>query len=93
MSLWNKYQIAPSLGVGLGVIHQTSMYAAIDNTVTLPGFTRADGALYINVARLLRAQVNVENLFNRRYFATSQGNNNIAPGAPRTLRVSLSTGL
>jgi catecholate siderophore receptor len=93
MSLWNKYQIVPSLGVGLGVIHQTSMYAAIDNTVTLPGFTRADGALYINVARLLRAQVNVENLFNRRYFATSQGNNNIAPGAPRTLRVSLSTGL
>jgi catecholate siderophore receptor len=92
VSLWNKYQIVPSFGLGLGLIHQTSMYAAIDNTVTLPGFTRADGAVYINVARLLRAQINVENMLNRRYYATSQGNNNIAPGAPRLVRVSLATG-
>jgi catecholate siderophore receptor len=33
--------------------------------------------------------VNVENLFDKRYYATSQGNNNIMPGATRTLRLSL----
>jgi catecholate siderophore receptor len=41
----------------------------------------------------LRAQVNVENLLDVRYFPTSHGNNNILPGAGRTLRVTLATGL
>ena len=81
----------PSLGVGLGVVHQTGMFAAIDNTVTLPGFTRADGAVFVRLTPLLGAQVNVENLFDERYYATSHGNNNIMPGAPRTVRLSLTT--
>ena len=89
LSLWNKYQVLPSVGVGLGVVHQTRMYAAIDNTVTLPGFTRGDVAVYATLRRGLKAQVNVENVLATRYFATSQGNNNIMPGAPRTFRISL----
>jgi len=89
LSLWNRVQVAPAFGVGLGVIRQDDMFAAIDNTVTLPGFTRADGALFLRINPALGAQVNVENLFDTRYYATSQGNNNIMPGATRTLRLSL----
>jgi catecholate siderophore receptor len=92
ISLWNRYQVMPAWGVGLGVLHQSSMFAAIDNTVTLPGFTRIDGALYVTLTRDVRAQVNVENLWNERYYVTSHGNNNIMPGAPRTLRIALTTG-
>jgi catecholate siderophore receptor len=92
LSLWNRYQVIRPLGVGLGVIRQSDMYAAIDNTVTLPGFTRVDGALFLRLGPLLAAQLNVENLLDARYYATSHGNNNIMPGAPRTLRVSLTTG-
>jgi catecholate siderophore receptor len=66
------------------------MYAATDNTVTLPAFTRWDGALFVTLPHHTRAQVNVENLFDRRYYATSQGNNNIMPGASRTVRLSVS---
>jgi catecholate siderophore receptor len=69
------------------------MYAAIDNTVVLPAFTRLDGGLFFTVTRGLHAQLNVENLANRLYYPTSQGNNNIMPGAPRTLKLSLSTGV
>jgi catecholate siderophore receptor len=69
------------------------MFASIDNTVTLPGFTRVDGALYFGLGPLVRAQLNVENLFDARYYGTSHGNNNILPGASRTLRLSLSAGL
>jgi catecholate siderophore receptor len=36
--------------------------------------------------------VNVENLLDERYYATSHGNNNIMPGAPRTVRLTLTTG-
>jgi catecholate siderophore receptor len=89
LSLWNRYEPITELGVGLGVIHQTDMYAAIDNTVTLPRFTRVDAALYATLRPELRAQLNVENVLDTRYFATTQGNNNIMPGAPRTLRLAI----
>jgi catecholate siderophore receptor len=88
-SVWNRYQLVPRLGAGFGVVHQTRMFAAIDNTVTLPGFTRVDAAAFVTLRESLRAQLNVENLLDERYYPTSHGNNNIAPGAPRTLRFSL----
>jgi catecholate siderophore receptor len=91
VSMWNRVQVLPSLGLGLGVLHQTKMFAAIDNTVTLPGFTRFDGAVFVRITPMLSAQVNVENLFDERYYPTSHGNNNILPGAPRTVRLSLTT--
>jgi catecholate siderophore receptor len=91
VSLWNRWQVLPAVGVGIGVIHQDDMFAAIDNKVTLPGFTRADGAVFVRLTSLLSAQLNVENLFDERYYATSHGNNNIMPGASRSLRLSLST--
>ncbi len=88
-SLWNRLKFARGIGAGLGVIRQGSMYAAIDNTVTLPGFTRVDAALYAHLYSGVRAQLNLENAFNRHYIATSHGNNNIMPGAARTLRLSV----
>ena len=93
LSLWNRYDVRPGTGMGLGVVHQATMYAAIDNTVRLPGFTRLDGAMYLPLARGLRAQANVENLLNTRYYGTSHGNNNIMPGATRTLRISMRAGI
>jgi catecholate siderophore receptor len=35
-----------------------------------------------------RAQLNIENVFDRRYIATADGNNNITPGSPRVFRLS-----
>lgn len=93
LSLWNRYQVARALGVGLGVVHQAQVYAAVDNTVRLPSFTRVDGALFVTLNRHLRAQLNLENLLDERYYPTSQGNNNIMPGASRTVRMSVATGI
>lgn len=91
LSLWNRYQATSRAGVGVGVIYQGESYAAIDNSVRLPGFTRVDAALFFTMTRWLRAQVNVENLLDARYYPTSHGNNNIMPGAPRTVRFTLAT--
>jgi len=71
------------------LIVQSEMFAAIDNGVTLPSFTRLDGALVLNVSQRLSALVNVENQFDRRYFPTSHSNNNIMPGSSRMFRVGL----
>ncbi len=90
-SLWNKVQVVPRVGVGLGVVQQSGMYAAIDNTVRVPSFTRVDGALFVRASTRIRAQLNVENVQNARYISSAMNNNNIMPGAPRTVRVSVTT--
>ena len=90
-SLWNKYQFTPRWAAGLGVIHQEEMFASTSNTVELPSFTRIDAALYWAVTPNLEAQVNLENLFDETYFPTSHGDNNILPGSPRAVRVSLTS--
>ncbi len=92
VSLWNRYSFGSMFGLGLGVIYQDEMFAAIDNTVTLPSFTRFDAAAFFTLNQHLRAQVNLENLFDTDYFITSHSNNNITPGSPRAVRVSMTTG-
>ena len=89
LSLWNRVQLVKQFGAGLGVVHQDRMFAGIDNTVTLPSFTRLDGALFISITSALRAQLNVENLLDARYFPTAHSNNNIMPGSPRMFRFTL----
>jgi catecholate siderophore receptor len=91
-SLWNKYQLHRMWGIGVGAIYQDRMFAATDNAVTLPSFTRFDAGAFFTLSRELRAQVNVENVFDKRYFITSHSNNNISPGSPRAVRVSVTAG-
>ena len=91
-SLWNKYDFGAGWSGGLGLIYQSSSFAAVDNTVTLPSFARADAAVYYAfLDRKTRLALNVENLFDRRYFPTVDGNNNISPGSPRAVRLTLLT--
>jgi len=60
--------------------------------VQLPAFTRVDAALYYAFSGgRTRVQLNVENLLDRQYFPTVDGDNNISPGAPRTIRLTLNT--
>lgn len=91
LSLWNRYQVSRTWGLGLGVVHRADMYAAVNNTVILPHFTEADGAVYAMLGSNLRAQANLENLFDVRYYESANGNNNITPGSPRAVRFSVTT--
>jgi catecholate siderophore receptor len=88
-SLWNRYDVTKQLGVGLGIIARTKSYEAISNNVKLPGYARVDAALYYKLPWGMEAQLNVENLFDAHYFPTANNDNNIAPGAPRSVRVTL----
>jgi catecholate siderophore receptor len=67
------------------------MFASTDNRVRIPGFTRVDAAVFFDVTSKLRAQLNVQNLFDIDYYASVHSNNNITPGSPRALRLSLTT--
>ena len=71
-SLWNRYDITQQWGVGLGSVYRSKMFAATDNLVTLPGFLRFDAAVYYKVNKNIQLQVNVENLFDKEYYASAQ---------------------
>jgi len=91
-SLWNRVALGTSWAAGLGVIYQSSSFATLDNRVELPGFTRTDAALYYTFASgKTRLALNVENVFDRKYTPTADGNNNISPGAPRNVQLTLTT--
>jgi len=89
VSLWNKYQINKTWGVALGVIHQSSWFAEADNEVKVPGYTRFDGAVYVNLDDKWSAQLNVENLLDNTYWVSSHNNDNISYGAPRSAYVTI----
>lgn len=84
-SLWNRYDFGGRFAAGVGIIHQSSQFAAIRTAATttkLPAFTRVDAALYYDLSDTIEVQVNVENLFDTTYFSDAHNNNNISTGAP-----------
>jgi catecholate siderophore receptor len=88
-SLWNRYDLTRNMGVGLGLIARSKSYATISNAVKLPGYARVDAALFYKLPGGIQAQLNVENLLGAHYFATANSDNNIAPGAPRTVKITV----
>jgi len=88
-SLWNNYQIFPKFGGGIGIVNRSDMFAAVDDTVTLPGYTRVDAAIFYSLTERARLQVNVENLLDKTYFVNADSNNNISFGYPRAVRAGL----
>jgi catecholate siderophore receptor len=87
LALWNKYQFDPMWSAALGVIYFSDSYAASDDFVKLPGFVRFDAGVYATIDQHWRAQLNIENIFNKGYWASADGNNNISPGQGRTIRL------
>ena len=88
-SLWNRYDVTQRLGVGLGIIARSKSYASISNAVKLPGYARVDAAVYYKLPNGLEAQLNAENLLGAHYFPSASNDNNIAPGAPRTVKATV----
>lgn len=88
-SLWGRYDINERLGLGAGIYHQSKMYASISNAVTVPGYTRLDAAAFFALTNNIEAQVNVENLLDKKYIGLVHTDNNLNPGSPRTLKAAL----
>ncbi len=88
-SMWSRYDITPRIGAAFGVIHRDSMFASVTNRVVLPDFTRVDAALFAQFTKRFRGQLNIENLFNTKYFSSAHNDFNIAPGSPIAIRATL----
>jgi catecholate siderophore receptor len=91
ISIWNKYDFTPRLAAALGVISRGDVFTSTDNLVVLPNWTRVDAAMYYKLTSMIRAQINIENLFDENYYLNAHSNTNITPGSPRVLRFALTT--
>jgi catecholate siderophore receptor len=90
-TFWNRYQVLPKLGLGLGLIGRSEMFvSAVNATSTvLPGYVRADAAVFYTINEHWRIQGNVENLFNKKYIINADSNTNLSPGQSRGLKIGL----
>ena len=79
------------VGGTLGATHVTSMQGTLPGTVRLPAYTTASASAYVQHG-LWRLGVNIDNLFDQRYFtpaADVYANVAVLPGVGRTWRVAL----
>jgi catecholate siderophore receptor len=91
-SLWNKYELNETWSAALGVVSRSDMYAATPTTSTavkLPGYARLDAAIYANINKQTKLQLNIENLLDKTYYQSAHNNNNIMYGYPLTARATV----
>lgn len=91
LSAWSVHVLHPGLEAALGLLARSAMYTSSSNAVALPGYMRLDGTLSWRLDRRNRLQLRMENLLDRRYFASAYNDNNILPGSPRALRLELNS--
>jgi len=81
-NVWTTVDVTPALTLGGGVSGADDRFTSNDNLVTMPGFARADAVARFRL-RSCELSVNVQNLFDRRYYESAGSNAQIYPGAPR----------
>ena len=52
-----------------------------------------DAGVYAQIDATWKAQLNIENIFNKGYWASADGNNNISLAQPRTFRLKVTAKL
>lgn len=88
-NLWMTYQLPKQFRVGFGAVARTKTFTSTNNLVTLPGYARFDASLSWRSEKHYEIAFNLKNIANRRYYETSNGDNNIMPGAPINGSVTL----
>lgn len=93
-SIWTTYDLSgrlAGLSLGLGTHYVGERQANNANTFTLPAYTRWDANFVwrFGERRRWKAQLNIENLGNKRYYDSGGSFVPTYPGAPRTWTASL----
>ena len=67
-SFWSTYRIIPSVTVGGGANFVDSRYGNAANTIEVPSYWRYDAMASYKFNKTLDFQLNVQNVFNKRYY-------------------------
>ncbi|OAI30292.1 TonB-dependent siderophore receptor [Methylomonas koyamae] len=91
-SLWAKYEFDNGLGFGAGVYLTDQREGNRANTWQMPGYARVDTSISYTFKlgkSLLSAQLNVNNLLDKEYYADYRPDSFAIPGAPRSFLGSI----
>ena len=93
LSLWTTYEIQTGslngLGLGLGVFYVGQREGDLGNIFQIPSYVRTDASLFYRRENF-RIGLNIENLFDVRYFETAESDLRVYYGAPLTVKGSVS---
>jgi catecholate siderophore receptor len=72
-TLWTYYDVLPKLSIGGGATISSLTYASVSPTVRkwIPGYARFDAVATYRVAKSVDLQLNVQNIFDKKYFSTA----------------------
>lgn len=98
--IWSRYDFASGplfgFGFGVGVTYISDRKGTLPTSkslkvLDLPGYAKADVALYYTYDERYDVTFKVSNIFNKTYYASagSQGALNILPGTPRTFTLAI----
>lgn len=85
----DKAPVGQRYGVGAGVRYVGSRSGDAQDSFSLPAYTLADLLAYWQYSKTVRVSLNVNNLFDRTYYASSYSSVWVTPGAGRTVRLGL----
>jgi iron complex outermembrane recepter protein len=92
-SLWTSYEVQTGslkgLGFGLGLFYVGERQGDLDNSFQTPGYTRTDISLFYRRENY-RIGLNIENLFDIRYFESAESPLRVFYGSPFVVRGSVS---
>ncbi|MEM9272042.1 MAG: TonB-dependent siderophore receptor [Cyanobacteria bacterium P01_F01_bin.143] len=92
-SIWTTYDIQQGslegLGFGLGFFFEGEKQGDLENSFSLPSYFRTDAALFYERDQF-KAQLNVKNLFDIRYFESARDEFRVNAGAPFTISGTVS---
>jgi iron complex outermembrane recepter protein len=92
-SLWSTYEIQTGdfqgLGFGLGLFYVGERQGDLNNSFQVPSYVRTDASVFYRRDNW-KVGINVNNLFNVDYIEATQRRNRIDPGAPFTVRGTVS---
>ncbi|WP_454056550.1 TonB-dependent receptor [Cupriavidus sp. Marseille-Q8015] len=82
-SLWTTYQLVPAFTLGGGAYYMDKVYGNAANSLYVPSYWRFDAMAAYRVNKHLTLQLNVQNVFNRTYYAKAFAAHYALPGPGR----------
>jgi catecholate siderophore receptor len=90
-SLWTSYAVDKDFTFGVGLSAMDRVYANVNNTKYVPGYTRFDAMASYNLNKNVAFQLNVQNLTDKYYFdkVSSPHYAGVGPGRSASLTANL----
>ena len=82
LSLWTTYDVLPQFTIGGGAFYMSQVFGDTANVHAVPSYWRFDATAQYRINRHFDVRLNVQNLFNRKYFDQAYPTHyaSIAPG-------------